>query len=336
MMRVLFIGGTGNISAECTEAAIGQGLDVSVITRGRNRVPEGAASIIGDVADRAMLAPLVGSGAYDVVVDFLCYDPATAAASVAACRGAIRQYVFLSSASVYQKPPRSHLISESTPRGNPFWEYARQKIACEDVFLEAWRQDGFPATIVRPSHTYGHTWIPTAFVSGDFTVAARMLAGRPFVVPGDGQAMWTITHARDFAVGLVGLLGRPETLGEAFNVTGDEALTWDEIHRLVASALGVEPQIVHVPSDLIAAVDPAMGERLLGDKSYTSLFDCSKARRLVPALRTTIPFAQGIRESVAWRLADPSRMAVDGTMDGRIDHILAVWERLRSRQAHFR
>jgi len=335
-MRVLFIGGTGNISSECTEAAIRQGMDVSVITRGRHKVPEGAASIIGDVTDRAMLAPLVGSGNYDVVIDFLCYEPATAAASVSACKGKIGQYVFLSSASVYQKPPQSHVVSESTPLGNPFWEYARQKIACEDTFLEAFRNDGFPVTIVRPSHTYGHTWIPTAFVSGDFTVAARMLAGRPFIVPGDGQALWTITHARDFAVGLVGLLGRPGTLGEVFNMTGDEALTWDEIHHVVASALGVEPHIVHVPSDFIAAVDPAMGERLLGDKSYTTLFDCSKVRRIVPEFRTTIPFAQGVRESVAWRRADPSRMIVDGSMDGRIDRILADWERLLAQQALFR
>jgi nucleoside-diphosphate-sugar epimerase len=164
-------------------------------------------------------------------------------------------------------------------------------------------------------------------VSGDFTVAARMLAGKPFVVPGDGQALWTITHARDFAVGLTGLLGKPASIGEAFTITGDEVLTWDEIHQTVASALGVEPRIVHVPSEFIAAVDPAMGERLLGDKAYTSIFDCSKVKRIVPELRTTIPFAQGIRESVAWRLADPARMIVDGVMDGRIDRILAAWER---------
>jgi nucleoside-diphosphate-sugar epimerase len=284
-------------------------------------------SIIGDVADRAMLAPLVRGKSFDVVVDFLCYEPTAAAASVAACDGMIGQYIFLSSASVYQKPPRSHTISEATPLGNQFWGYARDKIACEGVFLDAHRKSGFPSTIVRPSHTYGRTWIPTAFVSGDFTVAARMLAGKPFVVPGDGQALWTITHARDFAVGLTGLLGKPASIGEAFTITGDEVLTWDEIHQTVASALGVEPRIVHVPSEFIAAVDPAMGERLLGDKAYTSIFDCSKVKRIVPELRTTIPFAQGIRESVAWRLADPARMIVDGVMDGRIDRILAAWER---------
>ncbi len=326
-MRVLFIGGSGNISTECTEAAIRHGLEVSVLTRGRSEVPREATSIIGDVTDRAMLAPLVRGGKFDVVVDFLCYEPSTAAASVAACDGKVGQYVFLSSASVYQKPPRSHRISEATPLGNPFWGYARDKIACEDVFLDAYRKSGFPVTIVRPSHTYGHTWIPTAFVSADFTVAARMLAGKPFVVPGDGQALWTITHARDFAVGLTGLLGKPASIGEAFTITGDEALTWDEIHQAVAAALGVEPRMVHIPSGFIDAVDPAMGERLLGDKAYTSLFDCSKVKRIVPELRTTIPFAQGVKESVAWRLADPARMTVDGIMDGRIDRILSAWER---------
>lgn len=324
-MRVLMIGGTGNISAECVAEAVRQGLDASVVTRGNHPVAAGAISLVRDVADRSALADITGATHYDAVVDFLCYQPETAAASVAACAGRVGQYVFISSASVYQKPPRSHVISEATPRGNPFWGYARDKIACEDIFLEAWRHSGFPATIVRPSHTYGHTWIPTAFVSGDFSVAARMLAGKPIVVPGDGQALWTITHARDFAVGLTGILGKPGTAGEAFTIAGDEALTWDEIHEAVAFALGVAPRIVHVPSEFIAAVDPAMGERLLGDKAYSSVFDCSKVKRIVPGFGTSIPFAQGIKESVAWRLADPSRMAVQGDMDARIERILAAW-----------
>ena len=326
-MRVLIIGGTGNISQECVALALGQGHDVSVVTRGNHSIPAQATSIIRDVTDRSSLASLVTERHYDAVVDFLCYEPKTAAASVSACAGHVGQYVFISSASVYQKPPLCHVISEATPRGNPFWGYARDKIACEDVFLDAHRDGGFPVTIVRPSHTYGHTWIPTAFVSGDFTVAARMRAGKPFVVPGDGQALWTITHARDFAVGLTGLLGKPGTTGEAYTIAGDEALTWDEIHRAVAAALGVTPQMVHVPSDFIAAVDPAMGERLLGDKAYSSIFDCSKIKRIVPDFKTTISFAQGIKESVAWRLADPARMMVQGDMDERIERILAAWNR---------
>jgi nucleoside-diphosphate-sugar epimerase len=197
--------------------------------------------------------------------------------------------------------------------------------------MEARNRSGFPVTIVRPSHTYGQTWIPTAFVSSDFTVAARMIAGREVVVPGDGQSLWTLTHARDFAVGLVGLLGRSESIGEAYTIAGDEVLTWDEIHDAVATALGISagdgPRLVHVPSEFIARVDPPMGERLLGDKAWSSVFDCAKVKRLVPEFRTTIPLSRGLAESVAWRRADPARMAADGIMDERIDRILGAWKK---------
>jgi len=330
-MRALFMGGTGNISAECAQEALAQGVDLYVLSRGSHRAPDGATAIVADVSDGSAVAAAVGGGRFDVVVDFLCYEPGAARRAVATFSGLTGQYVFISSASAYEKPPRRHVIDENTPLCNPYWQYARDKIACEAVFMEAWRKSGFPVTIVRPSHTYGRTWIPTAFVSSDFSVAARMLAGREVIVPGDGQSLWTLTHARDFAVGLTGLLGRSEAVGEAFTIAGDEALTWDEIHRAVGRALDIAPEsgplLVHVPSEFIARVDPPMGERLLGDKAWSAVFDCSKLKRLVPAFRTTIPLARGLAESVAWRRAESARMSVDGIMDGRMDRILAAWKK---------
>lgn len=328
-MRVLFMGGTGNISSECAQEALSRGVELYVLSRGNRRAPDGAVSLVADAADSSAVAAALGGMHFDAVVDFLCYEAGAAERAVATFSGSTGQYVFVSSASAYEKPPRSHLIDENTPLANPYWQYARDKIACERVFMEAWRKSGFPVTIVRPSHTYGRTWIPTAFVSSDFSVAARMLAGREVVVPGDGQSLWTLTHARDFAVGLTGLLGRSEALGEAYTIAGDEVLTWDEIYRAVGQALGIEPgsgpRLVHVPSEFIARVDPAMGERLLGDKAWSCVFDCSKLKRLVPVFRTTVPLARGLAESVAWRRADPARMAVDGIMDKRIDRILEAW-----------
>ncbi|PKL26708.1 MAG: NAD-dependent dehydratase [Spirochaetae bacterium HGW-Spirochaetae-3] len=326
-MRLLVIGGTGNISYEFTEASIARGFDTIILTRGTRSAPDGASVIMADASIPAEVVSATKGMTFDAVVDFLCYEPDRAASSVEAFNGRTGQYVFISSASAYQKPPLSHVIDERTPLMNPFWAYSRDKIACERVFMDAYRSRGFPVTIVRPSHTYGRTWIPTAFVSSDFTVAARMLAGKEIIVPGDGQSLWTLTHARDFAVGLVGLLGRAEAVGEAFTIAGDETHTWDAIHRIVGDALGARPRIVHVPSEFIAAVDAAMGERLLGDKAYSAVFDCSKLRRLVPEFRTTVPLERGIIESVEWRRADPSRMAVDGLMDERIENILAAWKK---------
>lgn len=326
-MRLLIIGGTGNISSEFAEAAIAQGFEVFILTRGNHSPAVGTTALVADAADPSSVATATSGMFFDVIVDFLCYVPSRVAEAMHSFSGRTGQYVFISSASVYEKPSRNHVIDERTPLCNPFWQYARDKIACERLFMNAFHETGFPVTIVRPSHTYGRTWIPTAFVSSDFTVASRMLEGKEIIVPGDGQSLWTLTHARDFAIGLVGLLGRQEALGEAFTIAGNDVHTWDAIHWMVADALGVEPRIVHVPSEFIAAVDFAMGERLLGDKAYSSFFDCSKLRRLVPEFTTTIPLARGVEESVAWRLADPSRMAVNGDMNERIERILSAWRK---------
>ena len=216
------------------------------------------------------------------------------------------------------------MVTEETPLGNPYWDYARQKIAAEDALREAHRTRAFPATIVRPSYTYGETWIPSASGS-DYTVAWRMRRGLEVYVPGDGSSLWILTHASDFARGLIGLLGRPEAIGEAFHITSDEVLTWNQIHETIAAALGVAPRLVHIPSDFIASIDARRGASLLGDKAWSVVFDTSKLRRVVPGYEARVPFAEGVRASIAWLEADPSRQRIDA--NEAAEKVLAAWRR---------
>lgn len=328
-MRILIVGGTGNLSYACSAAALEAGLEVFNLNRGQkpDLPAPGVATLKADIRDPDSVRAALGDLRFAAVVDFISYTPEQLAGSLAALGGRTDQYVFISTASAYRKPPVHHVVTEGTPLANPFWAYSRAKIECERLLESAGRDGGLPYTIVRPSHTYGRGWLPLAFGSSDFTIAARMLAGKEILVHGDGQSLWTLTHARDFAAGLVGLLGHPGALGEAVQIMGDEALTWDTIHRTVAAALGVAPRIVHVPSDFIASVDPEMGKRLLGDKTYSALFDCSKLKRLVPGFRTRVPLHQGVRESVDWLMADPSRRTVNPKLEETIKRVLAAWQR---------
>jgi nucleoside-diphosphate-sugar epimerase len=328
-MRVLFIGGTGNLSYDSSLRAVSQGIELYHLNRGKRpeKTIEGIHTLTADIGDEAAVRAAIGTREFDVVVDFIAFTPDQIERDLRLFRGRTGQYVFISSASAYRKPAVHHVITEATPLINPSWDYSRNKIACERLLESEWREHGFPVTIVRPSHTYSAGWIPTAWTSSDFTVAARMLAGKEVVVHGDGQSLWTLTHTRDFALGLVGLLGNPAAIGEAVQITGNEALTWESIHRTIASILGVEPRIVHVPSDFIAAVNPEIGQHFLGDKAWSSVFDCSKLQRLVPDFRTTIPFHQGMRESIEWYLADPRRQVTNPDMDAVIEKVLAVWKR---------
>ncbi len=220
------------------------------------------------------------------------------------------------------------LIREDTPLANPFWDYSRNKIACEERLMRAYREDGFPVTIVRPSLTYGDTQVPLAMNSWErpFTAIARMRQGKPLIVPGDGTSLWTITHNSDFAKGFVGLLGRRQAIGHAFNIMSDEVLTWDEISRQVAAAVGAEARIVHIASDFIAACLPDMGGTLLGDKSVSAVFDTTKIKRFVPDFCATTPFAEGIRRTIAWFDADPARQQVDAEMDAQWDRLIDAYE----------
>jgi nucleoside-diphosphate-sugar epimerase len=320
--RILFIGGSGIISSACVERAVGKGLDVTVLNRGQSTVrpvPEGVRSLHADIRQPGAVREALGDLEFDVVSEFMAFTPDHIQADLDLFEGRVGQYVFISSASAYQTPPERMPVVESTPLRNPFWQYSRDKIACEDLLVAAYRDRGFPATIVRPSHTYDKTLIPT---SGGWTDIARLRAGKPVVVHGDGTTQWTLTHNTDFAVAFVGLLGRPEAVGDSFHITGDHAPTWNQIYRWLAEAAGVdEPNLVHVTSDAIAAEYPELGPGLLGDKAHSMVFDNSKVKALVPEFTAVVPFSDGAREIVAYYDATPERQKVDAELDAAFDRM---------------
>jgi nucleoside-diphosphate-sugar epimerase len=329
-MRVLFIGGTGIISTASTELAVSRGFEVAVLNRGRTPapLPPGVERLTLDIDDAAAAAAALAGRSFDAVVDFVAYTPAHAERDIRLFGGRTRQYVFISSASAYQKPPSDYLITESTPLANPYWQYSRDKIACEERLLQAWRADGFPATIVRPSLTYGETQVPLAVNSWarSYTAVDRMRRGKKVIVPGDGTSLWVITHNTDFAKGLVGLLGNQQAIGHAFHITSDEALTWNQYYALVAEAAGAEPRFLHIASDFIAACLPDKLGSLLGDKALSTVFDNSKIKRFVPGFQATTPFAEGIRRTIAWFDADPARRLLDEAANAAWDKLIDAYE----------
>ncbi|MCB0169156.1 MAG: SDR family oxidoreductase [Anaerolineae bacterium] len=325
-MKVLFIGGTGKISSACSQLAIERGIELYLLNRGQTSerpAPAAAHILTGDIRDPDSAARALGDLTFDAVVNWIVFTPDQIETDIELFRGRTRQYIFISSASAYQKPPISLPITESTPLYNPFWDYSQAKIACEERLVQAYRQEKFPITIVRPSHTYDKTMLP--FV-GRYTVVDRMRQGKKVIVHGDGTSLWVLTHHRDFAKGFVGLLGNSHAIGEAFHITSDELLTWNQIFEIVAQAAGVEAQMVHIPSAFIAAFDPEWGVNLLGDKSHSVIFDNTKIKRIVPDFTATIPYVQGAREVMAWHDADPGRQVVDDAFDQLQDRIIAAYE----------
>src|SRR5919112_1777248 len=324
-LKVLFVGGSGIISSACSALAVERGMDLYLLNRGRSTdrpVPAGVTVLRGDIRDPESVTKAIEGLDFDVVVDWVAFTPEHVRADIELFRGRTRQYVFISSASAYQTPPARVPVTESTPLANPFWQYSRDKIACEDLLMEAHRTGGFPVTIVRPSHTYDKTSVP---FDGGWTVLDRMRQGKEIVVHGDGTSLWTLTHHTDFARGFVPLLGHPGTIGQAFHITSDEVLTWNQIAETLAVAAGVEPRIVHVPSDVIAAADPQWGAGLLGDKAHSMVFDNAKVRAVVPDYVATVRFEQGAREIVAWYDADPSRQHVDQRLDAVMDTLVEAY-----------
>jgi nucleoside-diphosphate-sugar epimerase len=322
-MRVLFIGGTGMISAATSRMAVARGHEVHLLNRG-SRAGElpGSRDLIADVRDRDAVRTALGEMEFDAVVDWIAFTRDDVERDLELFRGRAAHYVFISSASVYQKPPEHYLVTESTPLANPFWAYAQGKIACEERLMRACRDDGFPATIVRPSMTYDRN-LPIALGGwGTYTLADRMLRGRPVIVHGDGSSLWVVTHADDLARGLLGLLGNERAVGEAFHVTSAEVLTWDQIYRTIAQALGVEAAIVHVPSDFIASVAPGQRGSLLGDKTWSVVFDNSKIEAFVPGFKARVPLREGIRRTLAWFDADEGRRRIDDAANAEMDAIL--------------
>jgi nucleoside-diphosphate-sugar epimerase len=262
---------------------------------------------------------------FDVVVDWIAYTPEDIERDLALFRGRVGQYIFISSASAYQKPPAHYVITESTPLCNPFWDYSRNKIACEERLMRAYREENFPVTIVRPSLSYDPNFPIAIGGWGCYTLADRLKKGRPIIVHGDGSALWVVTHAEDFARGILGLFGNGKALGHAFHITSDEVLTWNQIYQTIAEALGMEANIVHIPSDFIVRVVPRMTGSLLGDKSWSAVFDNSKIKSFVPGFQAVIPFREGIRRTLAWFDADDKRRRVDPAVNEEMDRILQAF-----------
>jgi nucleoside-diphosphate-sugar epimerase len=330
-MKILFIGGTGLISSACSELALERGVELFILNRsqsGKYPLPEGAHLLVGDVhGNEADLAGLLAGQEFDAVVDWIAFTPEDIERDLHLFSGRTGQFVFISSASAYQKPPSHYLITEETLLENPFWEYSRNKIACEQLLMQAHREKNFPVTIVRPSLTYGPSQIPLCVGSWQhpYTVIDRMKRGRQIIVPGDGTSLWVLTWNGDFAKGFMGLLGNPKAIGEAYHITSDEVLTWNQIYQEVGRALGVDLEIVHVPSDLIAAYDQEALGSLTGDKVNSSVFDNSKIKKLVPDFNCTVPWAEGVRRAIAWHAADPSRQTIDHELNAIWDRILAEY-----------
>lgn len=339
-MKVLFIGGTGIISSASTRLALARGIDLFLLNRSiHSDVPAGATSLIGDIRDPQAVARALEGQRFDAVVNWIAFTAEDIERDLQLFRGITRQYIFISSASAYQKPVGMYRITEDTPLSNPFWEYSRNKIACEERLLRAYREEGFPITIVRPSLTYGDTQIPLVLNNWQrpYTAIARMRQGKPIVIPGDGTSLWTITHNTDFAKGIVGLLGHQQAIGHAFHITSDEVLTWNQIVAAIGAAAGVEPKIVHIASDFIIGCLPELAGTLLGDKAVSVVFDNSKIKRFVPDFCATMPFARGIERTLAWFEADPARRQIDEAADQQWDRLIEAYQQgLRQAQAMMR
>jgi len=330
-MHVLFIGGTGNISAASVRLALQQGHTVTLLNRGKRPLEDygiyGAESIVADIQDEAATRAALEDRHFDVVANFIAFKVSDIERDIRLFQGRCAQYIFISSASAYQKPLVQPIITESTPLKNPYWQYSRDKIACEDRCLHAYREQDFPITIVRPSLTY-ETVIPTAIGGwSDYTIIERMRQRRPVVVHGDGSSLWTLTHASDFAKGFVGLLGNQQALGEAFHITSDELLTWNQIYDAVGIAAGTGPvEKVHIPSSFIAKLEPRAEGSLLGDKAVSCLFDNTKIKRVVPGFQATTSFQTGIRQTLAWFEEKPERMQTHPACHQRLDRIIAAYQ----------
>lgn len=328
-MKILFIGGSGVISRAATELALAAGHELWLLNRGQRRPIAGVRPLVADLADPAGVRAALRGHTWDVVVQWIAFAPADIRRDLELFRDTARHYLFISSASVYQKPLAHYLVTESTPRANPHWEYSRLKIACELELEAAHRETGFPGTIVRPSLTYGEDQVPLVLNAWaqSWTAVDRLRRGAPVIIPGDGSSLWTITHNTDFAAGLLGLCGNPATHGHAFHITSDEVLTWNQIFRQTAQAAGVDaPRFVHIPSDFLIACVPAVEGTLLGDKAVSAVFDNTKLMRFVPGFCAKTRFADGIRRTVAWFDADPARKQIDAATNARWDKLVAAYE----------
>lgn len=324
-MKALFIGGTGTISTDVVALAQQRGWEVTLLNRGSKKIPEGIRSIVADINDERAVAKAIEYESYDVVAQFIAYTAADVERDIRLFQNKIGQYIFISSASAYQKPLADYRITESTPLANPYWQYSRNKIEAEEVLMSAYRTSRFPVTIVRPSHTYNGTKPPVCVHGdkGNWQILKRILDGKPVIIPGDGTSLWTLTHSKDFAKGYVGLMANPHAIGNAFHITTDESMTWNQIYQTIAEALGKPLNALHVASDFLAAHGENYDFRgeLLGDKASVVVFDNSKIKRLVPDFICTISMAEGLRQAVHYMLAHPESQTPDWDFDSWCDRI---------------
>jgi nucleoside-diphosphate-sugar epimerase len=331
-MKVLFIGGSGTISSAVSQLAVDRGIDLYLLNRGKNAqfVPRDAKVIKSDIRDRKAASKVLKLHDFDVVVNWIAFVPQHVEADIEFFKGKVGQYIFISSASAYQKPPLHWLITESTPLSNPYWDYSRDKIACEERLIAEYRDNGFPVTIVRPSHTYGLTSIPAAINSWThpWTLVDRMRRGKKIIIHGDGTTLWTLTHNTDFARKFLGLIGNVQAIGHAFHITSDEVLTWNQIHSAIADAAGVKMKPVYIPSDVICRFNPELAGSLLGDKSWCAVFDNSKIKHFTPDYAATVQFARGIEQSLQWFEQDKSRCTVDNDYNRFMDRLITEYEKV--------
>ena len=327
------IGGTGTISSAITRQLAASGHDLWLLNRGhrKDEVPTGVRQIIADIDDTDEVLRQIGDAQFDAVCEFIGFLPSQVERDIRLFKGRTRQYVYISSASAYNKPAANHVITEGTTLANPYWEYSRNKIACEELLLKAYREEGFPVTIVRPSHTYCERAVPVSVhgLKGSWQVLKRMLDGKPVIVHGDGSSLWTLTWNEDFASGFIGLLGNPKAIGEAFQIMSDEQLTWNQIYECVARALHVTPRLYHVSSDFLAATSPKAWDftgNLLGDKAVTVVFDCSKLKRVVPGFQAVTRFDEGVRRCIDHILAHPELQVEDPDFDAWCDRVIEAQE----------
>lgn len=336
-MRILLIGGTGTISSAITRQLAAAGHDLWLLNRGnrKNEVPGNVKQVICDIDNEAEVLRQIGDKMFDAVCEFIGFLPSQVERDLRLFRGRTRQYVYISSASAYNKPARSHIITEGTSLANPYWQYSRDKIACEALLMKEYRENGFPATIVRPSHTYCERAVPVSVhgPKGSWQVLKRMLEGKQVLVHGDGSSLWTLTWNEDFARGFIGLLGNPKAIGEPFQVMSDEQLTWNQVYQCVANALGVAFKPYYVPSDFLATTSPKEYDllgNLIGDKAVTVAFDCTKLKRAVPGFEATTRFDEGVRRCVEYILAHPELQTEDPEFDAWCDRVIVAMEQAKA------
>ncbi|HNX62879.1 MAG TPA: SDR family oxidoreductase [Candidatus Limiplasma sp.] len=338
-MKALFIGGTGTISTAISQLCVQLGWELTLLNRGthRERMPEGVEQIAADMNDRADVQAKLAGRKFDVVADFIAFTVDQVERDIQLFSGKTAQYFFISSASAYQKPLSSPFITESTPLSNPFWQYSRDKIACEELLMKEYRANGFPITIIRPSHTYGDMGVPVALhgAKGSYAVVDRIRRGLKVIVPGDGLTLWTLTHNTDFAKAFCGLMGNVHAIGETYQITGDESLTWNQIYGAIAAAFGEEPHLVHIATETLARLAPNWSGELIGDKSNTVVFDNAKIKRAVPGFTATLRFDQGVRRTIAYIYSHPELQVPDPAFEEWMDQGIDAYEKLEKTMPYY-